>query len=386
MMGLTELILQSDISPENRRYLDLSLQSATHLLHLVDEVLDMSKIQAGGLTLAMAPFSLHQLLEELGALFMARASEKNLTLETRMAAGVPKRLIGDAMRLRQVLANLLGNAIKFTDAGTVALRVEVVSGKQGEGSSSALCRLRFSVVDTGTGISNDQQKAVFKAFTQADGSTARRHGGTGLGLTISAALVEMMGSRIELVSRLGEGSTFSFDLELPVAPEPAASPQDAPIGGKVCESPSQELEKGLDGLRLLLCEDNDVNALVVMRTFEKEGAEVLRVGTGRAGVDAARTRDFDAVIMDLQMPDMDGLEATRRIRAWEQQQGRLPMPILALTANAMPDDRESCIAAGMNAFLTKPIRPATLVEALERATQGPVRSPALRSGVDGPAG
>jgi CheY-like chemotaxis protein len=280
----------------------------------------------------------------------ARAHEKGLTLMCAIAPNVPTDLIGDSTRLRQVLLNLLGNAIKFTESGEVSLRVSLDQGAAGPTA------LRFTVSDTGIGIADDKLTRVFERFTQADSSTTRRFGGSGLGLTISKRLVELMGGRIWAESKVGEGSVFAFDLPLEIWAE-ENRPTAAPVG----TGP----QLPLPALRILLAEDSPDNCMITMAYLEDTPYRIEVAETGAIACEKFTAGNYDVVLMDRQMPVMDGLTATRRMRAWEQANDRPPTPIIALTASALKGDREMCLAAGCTAFLTKPIKQEVLLQAIK---------------------
>jgi CheY-like chemotaxis protein len=485
ILGMTELALDTDLSPEQREYLGLVKTSAEHLLTVINDILDFSKIEAGKLDLERLDFSLRDTLDDTVATLAMRAHKKGLELADDVAAEVPDGLAGDPGRLRQVVVNLMGNAIKFTERGEVVLRVE----KQGQEAGEV--ELHFAVRDTGIGIPPEQQPRLFQAFSQADASTTRRYGGTGLGLAISARLVRLMGGRVWLESALGQGSTFHFTARFGLSAEPAVrqppvqlyglpvlvvddnatnrrilqavlaswgmSPtaaesgpaalealrqahaarnpfalavvdvrmpdmdgltlaarikEDADLAGttlillssaarredtEACRrlgvaawltkpvkqstlldaimtalGPRARVEEH-DGaasaaaaqraLRLLLAEDNPVNQKLAVTLLEKRGHRVVVAGSGRAALDALENEPFDAVLMDVQMPGMDGLETTAAIRARERATSR-HVPVIAMTAHAMKGDRERCLAAGMDGYVTKLIRPRELFDAL----------------------
>jgi CheY-like chemotaxis protein len=285
--------------------------------------------------------------------FSLRASEKQLRLSCDIDKRVPEMVCGDAYRLRQILTNLLGNAIKFTLAGGVGLRVRV---KHGDGDNAIL---HFTVSDTGVGIAATACKMIFDPFTQADSSTTRTFGGTGLGLAISARLVKMMGGEIWVESELGRGSEFHFTAQLGAA----NAVEEAAIECLATAPPTRG-----SILRVLLAEDNAVNRLVVIRLLEKQGHHVVAAATGREALAALGRENYDVVLMDVQMPDMDGFEATRTIRMMEKEAGR-HQQIIALTAHAMIGDRERCLEAGMDAYLSKPILAKELYEVLEKCSR-----------------
>jgi signal transduction histidine kinase/ActR/RegA family two-component response regulator len=346
VLGMTALALETSLSPEQREYLSVARGSAESLLRLLNELLDLSRIEAGRLDLEIADFQLRPLLDELRLVFAPEVRAKNLRLDLSIADSVPEWLSGDAGRLRQVLTNLIGNAVKFTDQGAIGISVENEPGEP-------LGTLRFAVADTGIGISAEQMEVIFESFVQVDGGNRRRRGGAGLGLSIAKRLVTMMGGRIWIESEPESGSTFQFTARFTPAKAPVRSeilPRHAPSSGP---------------LRILVAEDNTVNQRLAQRLLEKDGHVVSLVANGRAAVDAVERSAFDLILMDVQMPEMDGLEATVLIRQFEKVLRRRT-PIIALTAGAMQSDREDCLAAGMDAYLTKPLRPEELRSAIRR--------------------
>jgi CheY-like chemotaxis protein len=283
-------------------------------------------------------------------LLAPRASQRKIALCCDIAAGVPDCLIGDPLRLQQILLNLMGNALKFTEQGAVGLEVSAEPPANGD------VLPKFEVKDTGIGIPPEKQETIFEAFTQADGSVARRFGGTGLGLTISARLVSLMGGRIHVESAPGIGSCFYFTARFQVADTPAAAPS--------ANAPAQPgmAERTCGPLRILLAEDNPVNQLLAIKLLEKQGHTVSLAANGKDAVDAfASGAKFDLILMDVQMPEVSGYEATRQIREMERGTGR-HMPIIAMTAFAMADDRERCLAAGMDNYISKPIKIRELIQ------------------------
>jgi two-component system sensor histidine kinase/response regulator len=484
VLGMTELALETDLTPVQRDYLETVRKSAESLLLVIDDVLDFSKIEVGRLEVEVVPFDLAGAVEDAVGTLAIRAHQRHLDLVWDQLPGLPAVVLGDPGRLRQVLINLLGNAIKFTHDGFVRLSVRVFTGEDGQP------RLHFAVTDTGVGIPADRQQAIFEAFTQADGSTTRVFGGTGLGLTISARLVALMGGTLTVASATGEGSTFSFDLPLQVASgqppaeplgvgalagrhlvivDPQAASRAALAGwladwgarvaavGTVDEAVTAGLEcdaivadaallddprlRGAAGrnvarvallttatasaadvkaataaaapvllkplrrpavaaalatafrigpaappvsgdaapvrtgvvprrLRVLVAEDNAVNQRVVQALLKARGCEVVIADNGRDAVEAWQHGQFDLVFMDMQMPVMDGLSSVAAIRAAEASGGRARVPIVALTAHAMHGDAERCLAAGMDAYLSKPLRRAALDDVLARLGVG----------------
>ncbi len=481
VLGMTELALETDLTPVQREYLETARKSAESLLLVIDDVLDFSKIEVGRLEVEVVPFDLAGAVEAAVGALAVRAHQRHLDLVWDQLPGLPAMVLGDPGRLRQVLINLLGNAIKFTQQGFVQLSVRVATAEDGQP------RLHFSVTDTGVGIPLDRQQAIFDAFTQADGSTTRVFGGTGLGLTISARLVALMGGALTVASAVGKGSTFAFDLPLQVAsgqpateplgvgalagrrlvvvdPQAAsraalagwlagwgarvdavgtvdeavaaildcdgvvadagllddrrlqgppgrrvariallttasradvqATPADTPVlfkplrrpavaaalagafgMGPATTAPSGDLVAARTGivprrLRVLVAEDNVVNQRVVQALLKARGCEVVLADNGRESVEAWQHGQFDLVFMDMQMPVMDGFSAVAAIRAAEAAGGRARVPIVALTAHAMHGDAERCLAAGMDAYLSKPLRRAALDEVLARLGVG----------------
>jgi signal transduction histidine kinase/ActR/RegA family two-component response regulator len=348
VLGMMGLVLASELDQEQREHLHIAKTSADSLLGLLNDILDFSKIEAGRMELESIPFSVREcVLQAMRTLeFMAR--EKGLTLSSWVGTDVPERLEGDPNRLRQVLLNLVNNAVKFTAAG--AVRVEALLESQSAGRAV----IRFNVTDTGIGLSNEQQKLIFEPFRQADGSVTRRYGGTGLGLAISSNLAELMGGGVSVRSAPGDGSTFSFTIHCPVC----AVEDEAIAKGGV---PARE---GVSAgqLSILLAEDNRVNQLLMVRLLEARGHRVTVAGDGRVALDEAERYGFDVILMDVQMPGMDGLEATRILR-----ERGVRTPIIAMTAHAMQGDRDKCLEAGMNAYVTKPIQPEEVFEAIEDA-------------------
>ena len=363
ILGMTELALDGDLNAEQREYLGMVKSSADSLLTIINDILDFSKIEAGKMGLEAVEFNPADCLEPALKALALRAREKSLDLSCHIHPGVPEVLAGDPGRLRQVLVNLVGNAIKFTERGEVTVEV------QQDSDDDASTWLHFAVRDTGIGIPSQKQSTIFEAFTQADGSTARRYGGTGLGLTISRRLVEMMGGRMWLESTIGEGTTFHFTARFgksSAALDPAelAAPVSAGLAGEGKELPVQE--PAGRRLRILLAEDNVVNQRLAIRLLEKRGHSVVVAGNGRAALAAIENERFDLALMDIQMPDMDGLQAVRTIR--DRERGTEDhLPIIALTAHAMNGDRERCLEAGMDSYISKPISAAEFFAAIGRA-------------------
>lgn len=350
IIGMTHLMLQTDLTPKQRNYQDKINTSAKWLLGILNDILDFSKLEAGKLKLEYTEFMLEPVMEYLADIMSPLINSKQLTLSFEVEPDVPTALIGDSLRLGQVLLNLLGNAIKFTDAGKVTVRVQLL------GIETKQADLRFSVIDTGIGLNEEQQSQLFSAFNQADNSTTRKYGGTGLGLSISKQLVEAMGGAIGIESSLGVGSTFYFTVTLGLQdenkhkslPPPTITPDKYPV---------------LNNVYLLLVEDNLINQEVMLEVLSHEGIRVDVAMNGKEAVSMISRNDYSVVLMDCQMPVMDGFEASRLIRADSRFAG---LPIIALTANAMPEDRELCLASGMNDHIVKPINWDTFFQTLAR--------------------
>jgi PAS domain S-box-containing protein len=368
ILGMTELALDTTLSPEQRQYLDAVKTSAHSLLAVVNDILDFSKIEAGKLELNPIVFDLRSVLGKSLEPFALEARRKGLVFECRIREEIPESIVADPTRLCQVVVNLLGNALKFTHQGRVALDVECAIQDADVGT------LRVTVTDTGIGIPAQKQSLVFGAFAQADGSTTRRFGGTGLGLSISARLVEMMGGSIWVESSEGKGSRFYFTVRVGLSklerasaiPIVGADGQD-PLGVRVL-SPrlggDSRLASG-QAACILLAEDNAINQVFVTRLLERWGHRVVVAENGRDALAALDRESFDLVLMDVQMPEMDGFEATGAIRQRESENGGGHLPIVALTAHAMKGDRARCLDAGMDDYLSKPICPKDMFLAIE---------------------
>src|ERR1700674_3362384 len=349
IMGIADLLAKTALSPEQDKYVQIFRRAGDNLLNLINDILDLSKVEASQLELERTGFSLNDHLEKVTEMVAARAHEKGLAMVCEIAPDVPNDLVGDPTRLRQVLLNLLGNAIKFTESGKVTLRVAP------DANPSVPTALRFTVSDTGIGIPREKLGQVFERFTQADSSTTRRFGGSGLGLTISKRLVELMGGRIWVGSEVGKGSVFAFAVPFEISAT-VNRPAAVPIG--------TDPELPLPALRILLAEDSPDNCIITIAYLEDTPYRVQIAETGAIACKMFEAGHYDLVLMDRQMPVMDGLTATRTIRAWERANHRPPTPIIALTASALKGDREMCLAAGCTAFLTKPIKQEVLLQAI----------------------
>jgi len=370
IIGMTDLALGTPLTAEQREYLDIVRSSADGLLGIIDDILDFSKIDAGKLRVESRPFDLRSELAIMLQPLQVRAQEKGLTLRCEVAGDVPVRVAGDAGRIRQVLINLVNNAIKFTQTGSVRLAVERIP------NTTAVSDLSFSVSDTGIGIAPEQQQLIFEAFTQADASTTRRFGGTGLGLTICKRLVDLMGGRISVQSTPGVGSVFTVHLPLsPVDDTSRNGPFESDATG--LKLASAELGRQIGPLDVLVVDDNIVNQKLMDTLLGKWGHQVTIAGDGEQAIKAVEGKSFDLILMDIQMPGMGGLEATRRIRSLETSlPDRRRTPIYALTAEALDDQVSAGLRAGLDGYLTKPLERMRLQAALEvAATASAMRSP-----------
>jgi signal transduction histidine kinase/CheY-like chemotaxis protein len=348
VLGLTELTLDSELDETQRHYLEIALSSGQSLLHIINDILDFSRIEAGRLNIEKTEFDLHGEIESICAPFRAAIQEKNITFEARISPEVPAWILGDAVRIRQVLVNLVGNAIKFTSEGEVELEI---SWNQVSGL------LTFLVSDTGIGIPAEKLENIFHAFTQADGSTTRNYGGTGLGLTISQQLTVLMGGTLSAESEVGVGSRFRFEIPVTAVQAQAEKP-----------SPSARIspENMKESLKILVAEDNRINQFYIDKLLKNLGHEAHLVGNGVQALEKLISEDFDLALLDVQMPELDGLETARRWRAHETEKDLARLPLIALTAHALPEDRQRCLDAGMDSYLTKPLETDLLLETLEK--------------------
>jgi signal transduction histidine kinase/ActR/RegA family two-component response regulator len=343
VIGMLEVLLRAEVNETRRAHASTALKSSRDLMFLLDDIVDFSKVEGRYLSLDSEPFGIAAVVEDVVALFDTLARDKSLALTAEVAASTPEWVMGDARRLRQVLTNLVGNAIKFTDAGKIAVSVSYDADQQ---------VASFTVCDTGAGISEDVIDKVFDQFFQADSSTTRRHGGSGLGLAISKQLVSMMGGAIQVDSKLGEGSAFHFTIAAPVALPP--SPERL-----------EPLAAPDKSLRVLVAEDNPAMQQILRALLEAGGHQVTVVADGQDAVAMAASQTFDVILMDVMMPVMDGPTAAQRIRELGGRAGGIP--IIALTANALAGDRDRYLAVGMTDYLSKPIDVAALFAALARA-------------------
>ena len=380
IIGMADILADTPLTKEQRRYVKIFRSAGENLLTVINDILDLSKVEAGQLELESIPFRLDELIETTEAVLAFRAQEKGLELKHRLEGDIPLSLRGDPVRLRQILVNLIGNAVKFTETGGVTVEVARLGKAAPDVEPGRVC-FRFAVMDTGIGIPSDKIGAIFDNFTQADSSVTRRYGGTGLGLSISRRLVNLMGGRIWVESEPGRGSSFYFTALLDIAPEadmgsppgaatrPAGVPGTGAVAGAVVPSAAAVAgtgagEEEAPSLRILLAEDSEDNRLLI-KTYLKQSPHCLEMAeNGEIAVEKFQQGEYDLVLMDMNMPVMDGYTATRTIRQWEAREGKPATPIIALTAFALKEDEQKSIAAGCDAHLTKPIKKKTLLEAL----------------------
>lgn len=351
IISMAELLRATDLDETQRHYAETLQHSGRGLLAILNDILDFSKLEAGKYELQPAPFEFRQLLAGVGEALRVRAEERGLTSALEIAADCPAVVIGDQLRIRQLLSNLYDNAIKFTEAGSVAIRVSRVHEAPG-------LLLRFDVIDTGIGLSSKQQERLFEPYTQADRSISPKYGGTGLGLSIARRLAEAMGGRLECRSSEGAGSTFSLWVPLKEAGEDALQQTSGARG--------ENSANALKG-HVLIVEDNATNQMLIAAYLDKFGLSYATAANGREALEMLGQGAYDLVLMDVMMPEMDGLEATRRIRGLEG--GHARIPIVALTANAMAGDRETYLEAGMDGYVSKPINAHDLFFAMAEHLQ-----------------
>jgi CheY-like chemotaxis protein/nitrogen-specific signal transduction histidine kinase len=347
IIGITELILDTKLTIQQKRYLDNLLQSAENLLGILNDILDFSKVEAGQMELEMLPFNLKTTVQDVVDLLSPKANQKGLELSIDFQKHVNEFLVGDAMRIKQILHNLIGNAIKFTESGQITI---IVGNNPLYVAPKGKSMIMISVKDTGIGLTKEQAKLIFNKFVQADSSTTRKYGGTGLGLAICQKFVTLLGGEISVESEVNIGTTFSFTMLLDVASNNNIS-DNVGIRQKIT------LDPGITWpIRVLMAEDNRINAEIAKEMLERLGCEVVTAPNGRHACEILKTdRNFDLIFMDCQMPIMDGFEATSKLIEQENTAAQQHIPIIALTANSMQGDKEKCIAAGMDDYLSKPV-------------------------------
>ncbi|MFC1588893.1 ATP-binding protein [Pseudomonadota bacterium] len=350
VIGTLQLLEDTPLTESQREYVNVAYKSADALLSILNDILDLSKIEAGKLEFEAIPFDLREIVNDVVVLHALKAEQSGIYLKSEFDDRLPERVIGDPTRMRQVMVNLISNAIKFTKEGGVIVRIKLKLKDEKE------ALIRVEVEDTGIGVPSNKHQKLFLAFSQADGSTTRKHGGSGLGLAIVRQLVEMMHGNLGIDSEVGKGSRFWFVIPLGIAAEekPAST---LPIKA------DEKIE--LQGC-VLLVEDNPINQMVARKMLEKTGLQSELAANGKEALEFLKQEKFDAVLMDCQMPEMDGFEATRLWREQEQHSGNGRLPIIAMTANVMEGDRERCLASGMDDYLGKPVRQAELGAVLQR--------------------
>lgn len=376
IIGMADVLSESSLTPEQQKCVDVFQRNGVSLLTLINDILDLAKVESGKITLETAPLDLRDVISRAMEVIEGRARAKGLDLEQTIASGVPVHLIGDSNRLRQVIINLLGNGIKFTEQGSLSVSVEPDPDDPRPGC------LRFGVTDTGIGIPQDKLGRIFESFAQADSSTTRKYGGTGLGLNISKQLVELMAGRIWVESQVGSGSTFYFTVKLGVDQD-----QSERRPTEQAKSSIGELERMADGLRILLADDSADNRFLILSYLKGVRCSIDIAEDGEIAANKFRSGRYDVVLMDIEMPVADGYTATRAIRRYEQEAGAEPSPVLALTAHAFADMSAKSLEAGFTGHLTKPIRKATLLAALAqhaRRSAGPIVEEASEQAVSDP--
>ena len=353
VIGMSELLSETRLDNDQQRLVDIIRAAGESLLDVINAVLDLSKIEAGQFHLDHVSFDLRELIETTGEIMAFRAHQKNIDLLYEVHPNVPGGVVGDPVRLRQVFINLIGNAVKFTEQGEIVLRVRA------EEKCDSSAKLFFSVHDTGIGIPKEKLGEIFESFTQADTSTTRKFGGTGLGLTISKKFVEMMDGRIHVESEVGRGSTFRIELRMDIDED--LKRESVPVGGK----PAKKMTLAdLPPLKILLAEDTDHNINLIKAYLAKTPFSLDHAENGRVALEKFITNAYDLVLMDIEMPEMDGLTATRKIRMWEEQEKRSPVPVIALTAHALSEHEAKSLEAGCTAHLTKPVKKGGLIRAI----------------------
>jgi PAS domain S-box-containing protein len=383
ILGLSQLLADTRLDGQQHSFVEMIQESANSLMAIINDILDFSKIESGKFELETIPFPFRECVESAVRSLQHRADEKKLMLALNIEKQIPQFFYGDPTRLRQIIVNLIGNAIKFTDHGEIVINVKYACGPPAE----SLVTLLFSVKDSGIGVTPSQQKRIFEAFTQADTTTTRRYGGTGLGLSIVAELVKMMGGRLWVESQpdVRPGSEFLFNAKFAIAPTPKIS--DSPTTATSIEKVTQASARKL---KVLIAEDGAVNQIVARGLFERAGHDLVLVENGQQALETWRSQTFDAIFMDVQMPVMDGLEATRLLRLEEKQmRPNQRIPIIAMTAAAMKGDRERFLAADMDDYLSKPIdfdEFAHLLNRLAQSTSGlPTTASSLPNSLGSPS-
>jgi len=351
IIGVSELLKNTHLTSDQLDLVNIMSVSGNNLLLIINDILDISKIEAGQIKLELSRFNLHKVASEIVELLFIKAEENRNKIILNIDKNVPMFFVGDAIRLRQILINLANNAIKFTKNGIVNINISYILTKNGRD------KIEFKVIDNGIGIPDNEIHKLFKVFSQIDQTTQREYGGTGLGLAISKSLVEMMDGEIGVTSKIGVGSTFWFNVMF-------EKTDNVSNTVPTLNNNDVTLKKSNKSLSILLVEDNLINQKVATGIIKQLGHNVTIAGNGKIGVDLYKANNYDIVLMDIQMPIMDGFTATREIRNWEQEEERKPGVIIALTANALKEDKEKCFDIGMNDFLSKPFKIKDIEKAL----------------------
>lgn len=354
VIGMTELLGDTPLNEEQKNFVNTIQISGKNLLTIINDILDFSKAESGKIELEEAPFDLEQTMDEIMDLVAPIANKKNIELKKTINKGVPKSVVGDSTRLKQIVLNLIGNAVKFTHEGSVELAVRKRSSQEG------MLNLEFAIIDTGIGIPSEKMDFLFESFSKVDSSTTRKYGGTGLGLAISKKLIELMGGKVMVSSEDGKGSKFTFNVHLD-----SVQQEIVPENIEVSETEEESL---LSTLNVLVAEDNLINQQVIKLLLQKKGVNVTIANNGLEVLNLVNSDLFDLILMDIQMPEMDGLEATERLLTDDQYGSRVP-DIIAMTANAMDQDRRNCEQAGMKGFISKPINVEELKTVLLKAAR-----------------
>jgi len=346
IMGMSELLMRTDLDAKQHQKVSTILQSGRGLLTIINDILDFSKIESGRYEFNLKPFDLHQCIEDVASILRPSAMQKKTKLHVKISSLVPRMYIGDGGRIRQLLTNIMGNAVKFTDGGDVTV---TVSGRVEDN----IAQLEIDVTDSGIGIPPEKINSIFDEFNQVDATSTKRHEGTGLGLTISKQLVEKMNGDISVSSTLGEGSTFSIRLPLPVSSDVIAGRAITEQNPEIAHKPGSASQEATQ-CRILVVEDSLVNQEIVKEFLEVVDCQIVTAANGQEAINFTESEEYDLILMDCQMPIVDGFEATRRIREREKEKRCGRTPIIALTANAYESDREKCLGVGMDDFLSKP--------------------------------
>jgi len=353
IIGMAELLRETELTPEQMKYLNSVRFASENLLAIISDVLDLSKLEAGEMVFEHISFDVKNLVENIAEMFRFRAEEKQLKFSCKIDEKVPEQLIGDPGKLNQVLLNLISNAFKFTHEGEISLRISVQS------EIDKLITVKFEVNDTGIGIAKENQQSIFESFRQADSETTRKYGGTGLGLTIVKRLTEGLGGTVELNSKEGKGTTFIVQI-------PFGKADNSALKGKHPKHEKPGALKDLEGKKALLVEDNELNQIVAAEFLKRVGIQTLTAKNGREAIEMAASGTYDFILMDIQMPEVDGYEAARQIRKAGNK-----IPVIAMTAHALPGEREKCLKAGMDDYVTKPIQKNELFKSILQAIKNP---------------